>query len=134
MKSLIVEDDFTSRIILNDVFAKYGPSHSASNGKEAFEAFSAALLAKDPYHIICLDIVLPDINGSIILKKIRNFEKANSIKNENAVKIIMTTSIGSKDMVLKALKYGCNAYMVKPIQVKNLLEHLQNFKLTEGTK
>jgi response regulator of citrate/malate metabolism len=38
MKTLIVEDDFTSRLLLQEFLKSYGPFHIAVNGKEAVEA------------------------------------------------------------------------------------------------
>lgn len=43
MKTPIVEDDFTSRLLLQEFLKSYGPSHIAVNGKEAVEAVRAAL-------------------------------------------------------------------------------------------
>lgn len=37
MKTLIVEDDFTSRVLLQALLASYGESHVAINGKEALK-------------------------------------------------------------------------------------------------
>jgi len=42
MRTLIVEDDFTSRLLLQTFLAKYGECHVAVNGKEAVAAFKAA--------------------------------------------------------------------------------------------
>jgi two-component system chemotaxis response regulator CheY len=43
MKTLIVEDDFTSRLLLQEILKPYGPSHVAVNGREAVEAVRLAL-------------------------------------------------------------------------------------------
>ena len=43
MKTLIVEDDFTSRLLLQELLKSYGPSLIAVNGKEAVDAVRAAL-------------------------------------------------------------------------------------------
>ena len=42
MRTLIVEDDFTSRLLLQSFLSQYGECHIAVNGKEAVEAFRAA--------------------------------------------------------------------------------------------
>ena len=42
MKTLIVEDDFTSRLLLQASLSAYGECHIAVNGKEAVEAFRTA--------------------------------------------------------------------------------------------
>jgi two-component system chemotaxis response regulator CheY len=43
MKTLIVEDDFTSRLLLQEILKPYRPSHVAVNGREAVEAVRLAL-------------------------------------------------------------------------------------------
>ena len=44
MKILIVDDDFTSRLILNTFLSQFGACHIAVNGSEAVEAFGSALV------------------------------------------------------------------------------------------
>ena len=52
MKTLIVEDDFTSRLLLQTFLSRYGECHLAVNGKEAVEAFRMALDNGSPYNLI----------------------------------------------------------------------------------
>ena len=49
MKTLIVEDDFTSRRLLQRFLAPFSDCDVAVNGKEAVEAFRLALEAGQPY-------------------------------------------------------------------------------------
>jgi two-component system chemotaxis response regulator CheY len=42
MKILIVDDDFTSRVLLQEMLSPYGQCHMAVNGREAIEAFMVA--------------------------------------------------------------------------------------------
>jgi len=43
MKTLIVEDDFTSRFLLQNFLAPYGECHAAVNGREALDALMGSL-------------------------------------------------------------------------------------------
>jgi two-component system chemotaxis response regulator CheY len=45
MRTLIVEDDFTSRLLLQTFLSRYGECHVAINGKEAVEAVRVKTLA-----------------------------------------------------------------------------------------
>ena len=63
MKTLIVEDDFTSRLLLQELLRRFGPCHVAVNGVEAVDAVTAALTANAPYDLICLDIMMPVMGG-----------------------------------------------------------------------
>ena len=43
MKTLIVEDDFTGRLLLQTLLSPYGECHIAVNGREAVDAFRRAM-------------------------------------------------------------------------------------------
>ncbi len=129
MKTLIVEDDFTSRLLLQQLLKSFGPSHIAVNGREAIEAVRAALDAGEPYDLICLDIMMPEIDGQEALRQIREQEEAKGIISTGGAKIIMTTALGDMKNVATAFRSLCDAYLTKPIEKAKLLEELQNLKL-----
>lgn len=129
MKSLIVEDDFTSRLLMQKFLAPYGESHVAVNGNEAIEAFTQAINSDEPYQLICLDIMMPEMDGHATLKEIRAFEENKGIMVGDGVKIIMTTALGDMDNKLTAVKEFCDAYLVKPIDRGKILELIDSFGL-----
>ncbi len=129
MKSLIVEDDFTSRLLMQKFLAPYGESHVAVNGNEAIEAFTQAINSDEPYQLICLDIMMPEMDGHATLKEIRAFEENKGIMVGDGVKIIMTTAFGDMDNKLTAVKEFCDAYLVKPIDRSKVLELIDSFGL-----
>lgn len=57
MKILIVEDDFTSRKLLQSLLKSYGECDVAVNGQEALDAFDEAKEADEAYKLVCLDII-----------------------------------------------------------------------------
>lgn len=129
MKTLIVEDDFTSRLLLQEILKGYGPCHIAVNGKEALEATRIALESGKPYNLICLDILMPEMDGQQALKQLRDEEKARGKACTHPAKIIMTT--GVSDIKSISVAYGnlCDAYLTKPIDKAKLLEELRRLKL-----
>ncbi|MFY9742801.1 MAG: response regulator, partial [Candidatus Sulfotelmatobacter sp.] len=92
MRTLIVEDDFTSRLLLQSFLAQYGECHIAVNGTEAVAAFRAALENQQPYDLICMDIMMPEMDGQAAIQEIRAIEEAGGIISSNGAKIIMTTA------------------------------------------
>ena len=74
MKALIVEDDGMSRLLLEHILAPFGECHTAVNGKEALEAFREAQERNTPYSLICLDIMMPEMDGHTTLKAIRELD------------------------------------------------------------
>jgi two-component system, chemotaxis family, chemotaxis protein CheY len=131
MKTLVVEDDFTGRLVLQGMLAPYGTVHIAVDGKEALEAFRRAAATVAPYDLICLDIMMPGMDGHAVLKEIRAFEEARGIAGPAAVKIFMTSALSDGANVFKAFREQCEAYLVKPIDRQKLIAQLKTFKLID---
>jgi len=129
MRTLIVEDDFTSRLLLQEHLKSYGPSHVAVNGQEAVEAVRLALEANEPYDLICLDIMMPKLDGHGALKQIRALEEDKGIWSSNGAKAVMTTALSDMKNVNTAFGSLCDAYLVKPIDKAKLLEALSQLTL-----
>ncbi len=127
MKTLIVEDEFTSRLVLQELLKDYGPTHIAVNGQEAVQAVRAAMDAGEPYELICLDIMMPGMNGQAALKEIRAMEEVSGIRSTRGAKIIMTTALNDLKNVSEAYKALCDDYLVKPISREKLLETIREF-------
>lgn len=115
MKILIAEDDFASRKFMLRFLTKYGETDITVDGEEAIEAFTMALDAEEPYNLICLDIMMPGMDGYQALKRMREIEAERGISEEDSAKIIMTTALNEGRNVTKAFEYGCVAYAGKPI-------------------
>ena len=125
MKILIVEDDFISRRILQKYLSPFGVCEMAVNGREALSAFSLAWEEGEPYRLIFLDIMLPEMDGKEVLKKIRSMEMERGVPEQERAKIVMTTALNDPTNVLEAIKSQCNDYLVKPIDKNKLLEKLK---------
>ena len=129
MKMLIAEDDFASRLLLQEYLKIYGTSHVAVNGKEAVMAVSLALEKNEPYDLICLDIMMPEMDGHQALREIRSLEQANGITRRS--KIIMTTALVDQRSVMDAIREKCDYFLVKPIRKAALLDQLRVLALIE---
>ncbi len=131
MKTLIVEDDFTSRLFLQTYLSRFGECHIAVNGKEAVEAFWMASKSGAPYDLICMDIMMPEMDGMEALERIRNTEEAGGTLSHNGVKIIMTTAVTDMKEVMQSFRELCDAYLFKPIDTAKLLAELKSLKLVK---
>ncbi len=129
MKILIAEDDFTSRTLLQEILKLYGSPHIAINGKEAVDAVRIALEESQVYDLICLDIMMPEMDGQQALKEIRLMEKTKGITGKEREKIIMTTALADKANVVQAVQQQCDCFLVKPIQKAKLLEEMRKLAL-----
>ncbi|MEA3545867.1 MAG: response regulator [Thermodesulfobacteriota bacterium] len=130
-KTLIVEDEFTSRLLLQLTLEGYGEVHTAVNGSEAIEAVHLSIELEAPYNLICLDMKMPVIDGQGALKAIRELEAAAGFNQEQKAKIIMTTAVSDGKSIMSAFKEQCNAYLIKPVDRKKLLQHLHDFNFID---
>lgn len=132
MKTLIVEDDYTSRRLLQRILSMYGSCETAVDGEEAVEAVRRAFAENYPYDLICMDIMMPKIDGNEALVKIREMERQKGIAAFQEVKVIMTTALGDPKTVMKSLyQGGATVYLVKPIGKQALLGELRKMNLIE---
>lgn len=129
LKTLIVEDDFTSRMLLQEYLKRYGASHVAVNGREAVDAVRLALEADDPYDLICLDIMMPEMDGQEALREIRALEEARGVDPLGGARVMMTTTLADRGTVVQAAQGKCNAFLVKPIRRDKFLEELRRLNL-----
>ena len=117
MKILVVDDSSTMRRIIINTLNKLGYKDvlEASNGLEAL-----AVLKENPdVSLILTDWNMPEMDGLTFvqtLKKSKTFSK---------VPIIMITTMGAKEDIVKALKAGVNNYIVKPFTPQILKEKIQ---------
>jgi len=129
VKILIAEDDFISRLLLQELLKTYGQAHIAVNGREALAAVRVALESDRPYDLICLDITMPEMSGQDALREIRLAEETSGVAGQARAKIIMTTALADKDNVVTARDQHCDSFLVKPIERTRLVGELRRLKL-----
>jgi two-component system chemotaxis response regulator CheY len=107
----------------------YADCDIAVDGAEALEAFTIATKEGQPYDLILLDIMMPEMDGQTVLKEIRRTEEEFSIHGSSGVKIIMTTALDDRRNIIEAFKSQCEAYLIKPIDKARLLAEIQSLGL-----
>jgi Response regulators consisting of a CheY-like receiver domain and a winged-helix DNA-binding domain len=131
MKVLIAEDDLASRRFLSKFLSQYGEVDLVIDGLETLDAYLMAIKEKAPYDLICLDIMMPKVDGVKVLKAIRDFESKQKVSPEKRVKVIMTTALAETNFVNNAFEIGCEAYAAKPIDTNKMLEVIKKLGLIE---
>jgi two-component system chemotaxis response regulator CheY len=130
MKILIVEDDFVARRTLKEILTPYGECDVVVDGEEAIQAFQMAWDEKRPYDLICMDIMMPHVDGQESLRQIREIEWDMGVKPPDEVPVIMISALDDPKTVVDAFyRGGATSYIVKPIQKKKLLEEIRSFGL-----
>jgi two-component system chemotaxis response regulator CheY len=130
MRALIVDDDFYCRSYLQEILHPYAYCDIAVNGDEAIFAFRRALQEGKPYDLICLDLVMPDIDGQNALREMRQIERELGVAEAGQSKIIITTVLDDNEETHNAFFLGgATSYLVKPIDEAAMLSELRKLGL-----
>jgi two-component system sensor histidine kinase/response regulator len=116
---LIVDDNTTNRKILVHQAISWGmiPAVAAS-GQRAFELLRAAAGEGEPFDLVILDLMMPEMDG---------FEVARTIKADESiasVRLMMLTSYGERGHAEQAHAAGVMAYLAKPVRQAQLFDCL----------
>lgn len=129
LRFLIIEDEATGAAVLEAFLSSYGECRTARDGVEGLDAFRESVEHDDPYDLICLDIMMPVMDGISVLREIRRIE---SERQQDAVKVVMTTALTTREHVMAAVEDGACAFLVKPIEKAKLLAKLRDLGLIEA--
>ncbi len=130
---LIVDDDAVCRQLLKAILEPYGRCSFAYDGREAVDAVRLALDDEDPYDMICLDIMMPGVDGHQALTEIRALEARRGVHGSDGVKVIMTTALSDSKHCVRSFKEGCEHYITKPIKEQELLGKMRELGMLAGT-
>lgn len=115
IKLLVVEDDPKLRSFIKNILENDYHILEAENGAIGYQM----IIDENPDFIIS-DIMMPELNGIELLKKIRtNIETSH-------VPIILLTAKANIESQLEGLSYGADDYITKPFSVSHLKARIEN--------
>ncbi len=127
MRTLIVDDEIVSKKKMQKIMEGFSECETAETGMGAIAAYKESLEKGNPFDLITLDIIMPDMDGLRALKKIRGLEKdmQTTGSEQRQVKIMMVTAHPNKSLVMRCIKAGCNNYIVKPFAKEDISQKLK---------
>ena len=109
-KILIVDDSRNIRKLFTDILSKVGYQvFQADSGVSALK-----ILASEEVHLILLDMVMPEMDGTRVLSHIRGMG--------NQTPVILITSVTQTEVISQSMKYGVSEMIVKPTSAESLCE------------
>ena len=124
MKTLIVENDLMCQKFIESCLLPYGECVTAASGYEAIDVFKAAWQEGHPYDLVCLDVMMPRMDGLEALMAIRRFEWAQGVNEHDHVKVVMTTTLNNDEPAQEVFWQVWDAFLTKPIDKRKLIEQL----------
>lgn len=129
MRFLIVDDDESVILFLRMVLSAYAECLTACNGVEALSAFEAALDEERPFTAVFMDILMPDMNGTQVVQKLRRLEYERG--QLAPFKLIMISVLMDTKNVSDSFFHGrADAYLPKPLNRDVLVHELTKLGLT----
>ena len=116
LKVLVVDDQRTSRMLINDALDQIGIRQIsfAADGEEALKAMMTS-----PSHVVISDFNMPKLDGLQLLKAIRAFPATKKTP------FFILTGRGDRELVQKAAGLGANNFLIKPLTAPVLLKTLE---------
>jgi DNA-binding NtrC family response regulator len=101
---LVVDDNEINRDLLSSQLGRQGHKVTlASNGREALE-----IIAKENIDLMLLDIMMPEMNGYVVLENLRNNPVMKTIP------IIVISALDTIESVVRCIQLGAEDYLLKP--------------------
>ncbi|MCP4748339.1 MAG: response regulator [Desulfobacteraceae bacterium] len=118
VRILLAEDNETNKKVALHVLGKLGyEARAVSNGKEVIK-----LLERDAYHLVLMDIQMPEMDGYTASRIIRD-----SSKSYRHIPIVAMTANAMKGDREKCLESGMNDYISKPVNPQQLQEKIETW-------
>ena len=127
---LLAEDVEINREILISLLEPTGISiESAEDGLGALQMYKAT---PEKYHIIFMDLQMPEMDGYEATRKIRDYESMLKTRNLNGylhrqIPIIAMTASVFKEDIEKCLQAGMNSHLGKPLNIDDVVETLRKY-------
>lgn len=128
MKILVAEDDMASGKFMMKLLAKYGEVVLARDGIAAVDEFVNAVNTNERFDLICMDVMMPKIDGYKALASIRDAERKLGFARDKRVKVVMVSAL-DEGFDANYASDDYEEYMCKPIDIIKFDEMIKELGL-----
>ena len=128
MKILVAEDDMASGKFMMKLLAKYGEVVLARDGIAAVDEFVNAVNTHERFDLICMDVMMPKIDGYKALASIRDAERKLGLARDKRVKVVMVSAL-DEGFDANYASDDYEEYMCKPIDIIKFDEMIRELGL-----
>jgi len=115
LKTLVVDDNATNRLILRETLGKWGLSITeAESGQQGLAILDKARESNDPFQLVLLDCRMPEIDGFQVAEQIQQTPGFSGLT------VMMFTSDNRSGDIARAKAMGVNSYLIKPVKISDL--------------
>ncbi len=112
---LVVDDDRDLLLLLTKMLARTGAStQTAETGSSAL-----SMLDAEPFDLLILDLMLPDMDGYDILRRVREDVRFNQMP------VLILSAKTTPEAIKRGLELGADGYLTKPVSRADLQQALQ---------
>lgn len=131
MRILVVDDDITTRLILQNHLEQFGPCDTCADGVQALEQFKDSLESGRPYNIVFMDVLLPSMNGIEALLEMRRVEVQEKKPVGEFKAVVLSTVDGIETIRNAFFQAGVYDYLTKPLdrdRVSIVMQEIQGLE------
>jgi len=114
-------------LIVNGLNAYRRPDWGGWGGWPLPVSHALSMEQEQPYDMICMDIMMPEMDGRQAMRRIRAIEEDHGTLSTLGVKVIMTTTVEDVKEVILCFQELCDAYLMKPIDLAELVEQMKRY-------
>ena len=122
LKILIADDSTIMRDMIKAVLKNQGVGQldEVDNGVDAWEKIAESCVMDEPYGLVLIDWIMPEMEGIELLRKMRSDDLSREIP------FIMITSEVEDESQKEAADLEVDAYVIKPFRKDELLSTIQS--------
>jgi len=118
-KKVLLVDDSTTTLMMEEMILKKSTTYECITAKDGLDAIARAV--EETPDLVLMDVVMPRMNG---------FEACKRMRLEGSLRdtpIILVTTRGEEEYVEAGYQSGCNDYITKPINSRELVTLLHSY-------